>query len=122
VENQFPQKRGHIHDETFRGKEADEAGSEIESAHGNRSGNAHRVGSFRGNPDGAKRGNDPDAVFGMHGHDSMGSEDELIFEMRMLGDMVSASEVIGKCGELSGLAAAAVDQEALTLMRHLLST
>ena len=80
------------------------------------------MGSFRGNPDGAKRGNDPDAVFGMHGHDSMGSEDELIFGMRMLGDMVSASEVIGKCGELSGLAAAAVDQEALTLMRHLLST
>ena len=122
VEDQFPQERGNIHDHTLGRKKADEARSEVESAHGNRSGNGHGVGSFRGNPNGAKRGNDPDAVFGLHGHDAMGSEDELILGMRMLGDVVRAGEVIGQSGELSGLAPAAVDQEALTLMRHLLST
>jgi len=122
VEDQFPQECGHVHDETFRGKEADQAGSEVESAHGNGSGDGDGVRSIGRDPDGAQRRNDPDAVFGLHGHDAGGSEDELILGMRMLGDVVSADKVIGESGELSGLAAAAVEQEALTLMRHLLST
>jgi len=122
VEDQFAQECGNVHNKTFRGEKADEAGSEVQSAHVEGRGNGHRVRSFRGDPNSAERRDDPDAVFGSHGHDAVGSEDELIFGMRMLGDLVWAGKVVGQSGDVGGAAAAAVDQEAVTLLRHLLST
>lgn len=122
VEDQFAEECGDVHDETLRWKKADEAGSEVQSAHGKGRCDADGVRRFRGNPDGAERRDDPDAVFGLHRHDAVGSEDELIFGVRMLNDVVRAGEVVRQGGDVSGAAAAAVEEEAVTLLRHLLST
>jgi hypothetical protein len=61
-------------------------------------------------------------MFRSHRHHALGGKNQLILGMKMFGDDVLARKIVRQRGELRRLAASAVAQKALALMRHLLST
>ncbi len=76
---------------------------------------------FGGNPDGAHRGDYPDALIGAQRHDAFGGEDQLVFGMEMQRDSVPVRKIRGDAGDLAKGMAALVKKDAVALFRHLLS-
>ncbi len=75
VDDELFEERRDIHDETFACDGAGEAGKKVKRAHGNGSRHFDGVGRASGNPDGAQRRDDPDALPGADRHDTAGGED-----------------------------------------------
>lgn len=121
VQDEFLQEWRDVYDGAFRGARADEIGKEVESSHGDLAGHGYGVRRERGNPDGAERRNDPRALRGAQGHHTLRGEDELVLGMEMLGDDVAVGKIIRDAGDLGVQTALGVAQDAMALVRHLLS-
>ena len=121
MEDQLSQKRRDIHDEAFPGKPINESRKKIESSHGDQPRYGYRVRRFRGDPDGAHRRDNPDALIGAQGHDALRGEDQLVFGMEMKRDHVSIGKVGGDAGDLGERVAPLVKKDTVALFRHLLS-
>lgn len=121
MQNQFAEERRHLDDRALAREEAAKARKEIESAHLDNSGNGNGVGRVRRNPDRAQRGDDPGALRRVKSHDAMGGEEELVLGVGMLGNAMAVREIGGDGGEFGDAAALRIAQDALALMRHLLS-
>jgi hypothetical protein len=79
-------------------------------------------GVFAGIQTARSGGTTPNTVLRAHGHYAAGSKNQLILGMEMLGDHMRALKIVRQRGELRRLAAPAIQQKALALLRHLLST
>ena len=76
---------------------------------------------LRWNPNGPEGRDNPKFLPGAKGHDSLGSKQELMFGVGMLGDEMTVSEVRGYAGDLSQQATLGTAKDALAPVRHLLS-
>lgn len=96
-------------------------GKKVERPKRNRAANLHAMRCVRRNPNGPERRDDPDRLPRAKGHNSLGSKQELVFRVGMLGDDMTISKVRGNAGDLSKQATLGTAKDALALVQHFLS-